>query len=203
MRLVMLAWAVVTLPLLATRPGVAAEIDFDDLAPGTPVGEISGVGFSENVPGYALAVVSRFETSSGQNGLGIADGGFEVLFPGDVITLDFATPVESLEIRFVSSPNTPAGVFSIASTTGVATSGTSPDQVLADQGEVFSVSLEPAGPFEQAVITAGEGLYSFNLDDIRFVPEPAVGVALLHGAALLLLLRRTRRRPRSARRRLS
>jgi hypothetical protein len=176
--------------ILIACPLRADVLDFDALVVGSPVQQIGVVVFSEDVPTYDLAVVSRFQTTSGDRGLGVLDGGFEVFLPGDVLTFDFTGPVTSLGVSFVSSPNTPGGVFTVSTSAGNASSASTPELVLGDEGEVFTVSIGPAAPFTQAVITAGEGLYSYNLDDITFVPEADFLIGLIAGIALLATLHR-------------
>ncbi len=200
-----IAWAAALLPAvvcvaavaLSAKPAIASVIDFEGLPAGTPVTEIDGVTFSADVSPYPLAVISRFETSSGDRALGVDDGGFSVLLPGDVVTLAFAQPIEFLSVRFVSSPNTPAGVYQMTTTAGSASSATTPDAVLPDQGEVFRVVFASATPFTLAQLTGGDGLYSYNVDDIVFAPEPTVPIGIGAGSMLLLDLQRRRRSRRA------
>lgn len=92
-------------------------IDFDDLSPGTIVGTIEGVTFTSNI-GLPLTVSTGFDTTTGFNYLGVNDGGWELFFPNDVVTLTFDTPATSLTVDFISSPFTSGEVFSIETNLG-------------------------------------------------------------------------------------
>ena len=110
----------------------SATIDFDSLPQGSPVTTIEGVTFTTNIVGYDLAVSDLFDTTSGDNYLGVADGGFEVFLPGDLVTLEFTSPVNTVSVNFISSPVTPGGVFMIDTPEGAAYSDSTPDAILGD-----------------------------------------------------------------------
>lgn len=143
-------------------------------------------------------VSNIFDTTSGSNYLGVGDGGFEVFFPGDVVTLTFANPITSLSANFISSPDTPGEVFSIeAGILGSGISGAAPTQILGDEGEVFPVSFSSLTAFSVASMTGADGLYSYNIDDISFtpstaVPEPSTMILLGSGLVTILFARRSR-----------
>ncbi len=189
--------ALAALLLLLAYNAHAVVIDFDALAPGTPVATIDGVTFSSNIIGYDLVVSTGFDTTSGLNYLGVDDGGFEVFFPQDVVTLTFADAITSLTVNFISSPVTPGEVFSIDTALGSSTSGSDPDSVLGDSGEVFSVSFSSLTPFTSADLTSAAGLYSYNIDDIAYTPAagvPEPSTMALFGAGIIPLVGLWRRR---------
>ncbi|KPJ91869.1 MAG: hypothetical protein AMJ53_10550 [Gammaproteobacteria bacterium SG8_11] len=173
----------------------ATLIDFDALAPGTPVTTIEGVTFSSNT-GLDLIVSNIFDAASGDNYLGVDDDWDEVFLPffGDVITLDFAEAITSLTVSFVSTPFPPTGSYSISTLLGNAVSQAIPDFILDDDGEVFTVMFESATPFMMAELSGGiDGVHSFNIDDIQFtptaVPEPTTLALLGIGILILLIFR--------------
>lgn len=175
--------------------GHSDTINFDNLNSGDPVTTIQGVTFSSNISGYTLVVSNIFDTTSGSKYLGVGDGGLEVFFPGDVVTLTFANPITSLTANFISSPNTPGEIFSIdAGALGSGISGTLPTLTLGDGGEVFPVSFSSVTPFTVASLTGADGFYSYNVDDISFnpsvpIPEPSTVTFLGLGLGAVLFAR--------------
>ncbi len=169
---------------LAAGPSAAVTIDFDALAPGTPVATLGDVTFSVD-PDVGLEVGTGLATTSGANYLASADGDGSFL-SGDVITLEFAVPVRSLSLAVVSTMGTAPGAFTLFSDAGMATSG-APDAFLG-MDEVFLLSIEPSAPIARAELRASAGgLFAFNPDDVTYaVPEP--GVALMLTALLVPLL---------------
>lgn len=190
---------------LTSPAAYAAVIDFDGLTPGDLVTTLGGVTFSSNIVGYDLIASSGFDTTSSSNYLAVDDGGFEVFLPGDVITLDFATPINSLSVSFISTPSTPGNAFEISTSVGSATSGAAPDSILGDGGEVFMVLFSSATAFNSAdLLTPILDVFSFNVDDIVYnarvpggdEPLPLPPVIWLFMPALLLAWRRGGRRLR-------
>lgn len=172
----------------------SATIDFESLPPGTLVTSLGDVTFSTNIEGYSLVVSDVFDATSGENYLGVDDGGLEVFFPGDVVMLDFAVPVSSISVSFISSPDTPRGIFVIDTPSGMSTSGATPDNVLSDSGEIFTVSFQSATPFVSAQLFAdlslgdGSGIISFNIDDITFILVPIPSALLLLSCGLCSII---------------
>ena len=177
--------------LLVSPTANAVTIDFDSLVSGSLVNSINGVTFSSSVGpeyGFDLVVSSVFDTSSGENSLGVGDGGTEVFFPGDTIDLVFDTPVTSLSVNFISTSNTPPNTFSITTLFGSSSNGNTPDSVLADTGEVFNVMFTSATPFTSAQLYGGAGgAHTYNIDDIFFTVVPVPPAILLFTSGLLLL----------------
>lgn len=178
----------------------AASIDFDSMATGGLITTVGEVTFTSDT-GLPLVVSSIFDTSSGFNYLGVADTPLEVFMPGDTVTLAFSLPVTYLAVKFVSSPATPGGLFSIITDSGTVLSGASPTLTLPDGGEVFALEFFASTPFSAADLSsAGTGLYSYNLDDIVYTPVPVpaalpmLGFSVLGG--LLISNRRKARRTR-------
>jgi hypothetical protein len=177
----------------------ATTINFDDLSPGTVVSTIQDVTFTSSVtPEYGLDLIvsSVFDTSSGENSLGVDDGGTEVFLPGDTIDLLFATPITSLSVNFISTSNTPPNTYSITTPAGSSSNGSTPDAILPDTGEVFTVLFSSATPFTTAQLYGGAGgAHSYNIDDITFstVPLPPSILLFLSGFLLMGRLIRTQR----------
>ncbi len=191
--------------LLLCADAQAGIIDFDSTAPGTPVTSIEGVDFSSNT-GLDLIVSNVFDAASGDNYLGVDDGGVEVFLPsfGDVVTLDFATGITSLSISFISTPFAPVGTYSVTTVLGTVASMAIPDAILADGGEVFRVTFSSVTPFFSADLSGGDDfnlVHSFNIDDIAFVnvSEPPGYLTLGLGVLLLLLVQRFSNEDRSTR----
>ena len=176
--------------LMVSTAAHSATINFDNLTSGSLVTTINGVTFSSSVtPEYSLDLVvsSVFDTSSGENYLGVGDGGSEAFFPGDTIDLVFDTAITSLSINFISTSNTPPNTFSITTLFGSSSSGT-PDSVLPDTGEVFNVMFTSATPFMSAQLYGGAGgAHTYNIDDISFTVVPVPPALLLFTSGLLLL----------------
>ena len=173
--------------LTSSAAYAVTTIDFDSLSAGEIVTVLEGVTFSSNT-GLDLVVSDQFDTTSGANYLGVDDGGFEVLFPGDIVTLDFATPVTSLTVHFISSPLTPGSAFEISTLVGSAASGATPDIILGDGGEVFPVNFTSVEAFASAeLLSPGAGLYSYNIDDISFTVVPLPTAMWLFASGLMVL----------------
>ena len=174
----------------------STTIDFDNLADGSLVTTISGVTFSSSVTpdfGLDLVVSSVYDTTSGQNYLGVGDGGSEAFFPGDTIDLVFATPITSLSINFISTANTPPNTFSITTPVGFVSNGNTPDSTLPDTGEVFTLLFASATPFSSAQLFGGNGgVHTYNIDDITFTVVPLPPAFLLFASGLLFLGKATR-----------
>lgn len=172
----------------AVLPCRAQVITFDDLAVGTSVSTLAGVTFSSNT-GLPLIVASGFSTTSGTQYLGVGDGGVQVFLPNDEIEMRFETPINNITVNFISTANPPVGAFHLRTVFGEQVSRATPDSVLLDQGEVYTVSFfYPEGFLSALLIGSDPGaIYSFNVDDIETsrVPEPGtLGLTVL---ALLLV----------------
>jgi hypothetical protein len=195
----LLGAACACLLLLSPIAHSSTIIDFDNLADGTVVSIIDGVTFSSSVApeyGFDLVVSNVFDTTSGQNYLGVGDGGSEAFFPGDTIDLTFATPINSLSISFVSTSNTSPNTYSITTSEGSVSNGITPDSTLPDTGEVFTLLLTSATPFSAAQLFGGNGgAHTYNIDDIAFTTVPLPPAFLLFASGLLFLFKNVRRRP--------
>ena len=195
--------AFAALPLFAAQQAVAVVIDFDALPAGTPVTTISGVTFSSSVNalGYTLEVSDLYDTDSGENYLAVDDPdpiGDGVFLMGDTITLDFAAPITSLSVSFISTPLFPdwGSLFSIETLVGTAVNTLPPDTTLLDGGEVYRVTFSSATAFSSATLASlviadppdpfFGSLYAFNIDTIEF--ELADGGTVPVPGSLLLLL---------------
>ena len=165
---------VLWLVLFVTLQAEAFVINFDNMPSGSVVTTIGEVTFSTNVSGYSLTATDMYLTTSSPNSLGV-NYSLPVFLPGESVTLRFASPINFLSVNFISSPLTPAGVFSIGTLVGSSQSSATPSEILADSGEVFPVSFFSETPFTEATLSSlADGIYSFNIDDMTgyLVPKP-------------------------------
>lgn len=177
--------------LISTTAYSATIINFDNLAPNSIVNTIDGVTFSSSVApeyGFDLIVSSVYDTSSGENSLGVGDEGTKVFFPGDTIDLTFDTAITSLSVNFISTSNTSPNTYSITTLFGSSSNTNTPDSVLPDTGEVFNVLFTSATPFTSAQLYGGAGgAHTYNIDDITFTVVPVPPAIVLFTSGLLLL----------------
>ena len=176
-----------------------ANFDADtpgDIAEGATV---DGITFNYTIDGGAgsLAIANLFDTTSPSNYLGSDDPTTEALFPGDSVTMKFASPVNALGFFIIGGPYT-AGDFTLTDGTDNAVSGTTLEQVLGDGGQVIFLGITNTAGFSSATISldssAGE---LWDVDDIvtgvngnnnggnPTVPEPGVFTLLLVALGLL------------------
>jgi len=98
-----------------------------------------------------------------------------VFLPGETVTLTFSVPVTSISAKFVSSLLTPANAYNITTSVGTAQSSVTPDSILPDGTEIYTVTFSSATPFSTATFgTNFEEVYSFNIDDITYIIDAPI-----------------------------
>ena len=188
------------LALLAIPVNASALlIDFDSLTAGDTVNEVDGVSFSSNT-GLGLIVSDIFDTTSGENYLGVNDGADEVFLGSfnDQIYLSFSQDVIGISVSFVGAPANSVE-YQIITPSGMASSDDFADSILPDGGEVFGVSFSSLTAFTEATLTGISELASYNIDDIEItfaepVPEPGTVVLFLSGLAGIHAFRERRKK---------
>ncbi|MFY9803685.1 MAG: PEP-CTERM sorting domain-containing protein [Candidatus Acidiferrales bacterium] len=177
---------------------------FDSDTPGLIAegGTVDGITFNYTIDGGAesLAITNLFDTTSGTNYLGSNDPGTGALFPGDSVTMTFASPVNALGFFIIGGPYSD-GDFTLTSSTASATSSSMPEETLGDGGLVIFLGISSTTSFSSATITldpsAGE---LWNIDDITTaggtsnsggggstMPEPGTWALLAVGLAICAL----------------
>lgn len=183
-----------------------ANFDSDtvgNVANGSTVDGIT-LSYAPSFGAESLAIVSTsdyFDTTSEPNYLGSSDPTTAAFFPGDSVSMSFASPVNALGMFIIGGPYSD-GDFTLASSTATALSSSALEETLGDGGQVIFLGISSTSSFSSATITlsssAGE---LWNLDDITSavgstttppppMPEPsslallAIGVALC-GCAFL------------------
>ena len=193
------ALLIILVGLIIPCTATADIVNFDDLAPGEIVSEINGVSFSSSVSGYGLnLVVSTGNlTTSMSNYLGVDDSFSDLFLGGDEIYLEFAVPVKSLSVSFISTANTDEGVYSIETPYATVSNGLAdlvfdPEDPFSD--EVFVVTVVSDTPFTTASLISDLGVQSFNIDDIEFQPVPLPGAIWLLASGFGLIAFKKNRR---------
>jgi hypothetical protein len=139
---------------------------------------VDGIQFNYNIDGGldSLAIVSSliyFDTTSPPNYLGSNDLGTAALFPGDSVTMSFASPVNALGFFIIGGPYN-NGDFTLSSTTATAISSNVLEETLGDGGQVIFLGITSTTAFSSATVSldpsAGE---LWNLDDITTAQIPA------------------------------
>ncbi|MEO0880162.1 MAG: hypothetical protein AAFY22_10675 [Pseudomonadota bacterium] len=160
-------------------------IDFDDLAPGAVVSSIDGVTISSNI-GLDLVVSTGLQTTSGDNYLGVDDGGTQSFLGLDEVTFDFDEAITSFSLTAVTTPFLPAGALTLTGG-GEFSVSAAPDEILSSGDEVFILTIASLAPFMSATLSAASGVFAFNIDDIVFETFIDPEVVPVPGAALLFL----------------
>jgi hypothetical protein len=176
--------------------GGPGTLDFDSLPPGTLLLSGSaqdGGTFTYAIGGLTLEVTDAFDTTSGQNSLGLT-GGDGSLLDGDTITLAFPTPLHAMGLSVITSDPVLAGEIQLITSSGTALGSGVAETTLPDGGIVYFLGLVSADLFSAATLTFaddGEINFAFNVDDIiRAIPEPTTGILLSLGLVSFAILRR-------------
>jgi hypothetical protein len=193
---------------LAALPGAPATITFEAFAPGTllPSGAALGAGVSvtyeiDDGGGglLTLAVVDRFDATSGTRSLGVDDPANEdQLLLGDPLDFAIVGGTRAFGLSVISGDPLFAGDVRLVTAQGEAANGDLEESVLPDGGLVYFVGLVAPAPFAQVAVRYGpgsDGAAFFNVDDVTLVPEPGAGAGALVAAGALGALARRNCKP--------
>jgi hypothetical protein len=148
-----------------------ANFDSDSVGNVANGSTVDGITFSytPSAGNDSLAIVSTadyFDTTSEPNYLGTNDPGTAAFFPGDIVSMSFASPINALGMFIIGGPFSDND-FALATPTVTAFSSSVLETTLGDGGEVIFLGLTSTAAFSSATITlnssAGE---LWNLDDI-------------------------------------
>ncbi len=135
-----------------------------------------------------LKVTDRFDTTSGNNYLGLDDpGNFDQFIAGDGFNIDLGGPFNAIGLYFITSDPLFIGDILLQTALGVAVNSGMQEAMLDDGGFVYFVGLvSPDFSFGSAQIrfdTAAVGTFLYNVDDIvtAKIPEPGTVVLVLVG----------------------
>ena len=183
-------------------------VDFESTAAGTLISDGDTVGtitFNHTIDdGFGgtldLKVTDFFDTTSGNQYLGVDDGADEVFLDGDNFSMSFA-PTQAIGLFVIGSPgDAQAGDITLAGAGASVSNSGAPDLTLGDGGEAFFLGIiEPdlTMPFSSASLsTIGGGFFTYTVDDIitgQPVPEPGT-LALLCASVIGLFIGHKRRK---------
>ena len=187
---------------VALFPGTPASIDFDSTAAGTTIpngGAFGGITFTLTSVPLDFVVSDFFDTTSGENALGV-EGGDQSFIALDEWDMSFGD-TRALGLYIISSDPLFEGDIELVTSAGTATNSGVELDILPDGGLVYFIGIvADTLPFSSAQVRYGSLVtadnFIYNVDDItrlveRSAPEPSMLVLALAGAAGL---RRQRRR---------
>jgi cysteine-rich repeat protein len=180
----------------AVLPGPASIEDFESLTDGAPVSALGPLSFSEMVVGEDLRATDAFDTQSPILSLGL-DNPDEALLDGDALYIDASMPLDAIGLYVVASDAVLPGEIRLVTPLGATLGDAAPVGTLADGGLVYFLGFASDQTFDQALVGFegdGEVNFVYTADDVLYhVPEPAIGMMLAAGTALLGVLERRRR----------
>ncbi|MFW5640516.1 MAG: hypothetical protein ACOC0H_05070 [Thermodesulfobacteriota bacterium] len=169
-------------------------LDFEDSEAGDliPSGDsLEGILFSYDIFDESMAVVDEYDTTSGNNSLGLTlDGevrGNNYFWDGDEFDLFFG-PVHAIGLYFITSDFAIAEEIRLETARGTAYNSEE-SLLLNDGGLAYFVGMVSDAPFTSAHIgfaADGESNFVYNVDDITLasseafnpIPEPATFLLL-------------------------
>lgn len=178
-------------------------LDFESLDAGAllPSGStVDGITFNYSIDDLDMIISDTFDNTSGENSLGINDGGDNVFLSGDTFMMSFDRTIHALGLYVICTPQgVIAGDFELSAGAGSVFNSGTPALILPDTGEAFFLGLVETDVnlgFTSAMLKSfdpeGVGLFEFNVDDITtaVVPEPGTLVLFSTGVLGGLLWRR-------------
>ena len=169
------------------------------IAPGTTLNGITYTAFPLSSDGVnsTLGRIDNLYGRIGSAGLGLQDGGdaTSFFFPGESMTVTFASPVFAVGIFFNVVPS-PAGSLFVQTPVGTTAAG----GPTFDQGTLYFAGLISDTPFATATVGGtADAAGGFTLDDLTytnalppgvFTPVPPTLLAAVAGVGLLARFRR-------------
>jgi len=187
---------------LAALPGAPSTITFEGFAPGAllPSGAALGAGVSVSYEiddgaggSLSLAVVDRFDTTSGTRSLGVDDPDNEdQLLLGDELDFAIAGGTRAFGLSVISGDPLLDGDLRLVTPQGEIGYAATLVTTLPDGGLVYFVGLIAPTPFPSVGLRYGAGSAGaafFNVDDVTLVPAPAAGAGAGTAAGALAALR--------------
>ena len=165
------------------------------IAAGTTLNGITYVSFPVGTQGRTVDTFNRF----GQQSLAAARPSTapagQFFFPGEAITVSFASPVFGFGLFFNAATASPAGTFFVNTSVGSATS-----TGVYDQSTFYFVGFTSPTAFTTATFGATTAATSgFNVDNLTYastavIPEPTTYALVAAGLAGVMTIARSRRR---------
>lgn len=155
---------------------------------------VIGDGSGGTVPS-PMKVTDLFDTTSGQNYLGIDDpGNFDQFVAGQIFNLLLGGPFNALGMYFITGDPLLPGDIMLQTDVGTATTNGIADSILGDGSLVYFLGVvSPDLTFGRGFVRFGEGAdgaFLYNVDDIVIAKVPEPGTAFLVVLGLLILSHR-------------
>ena len=158
-------------------------LDFESSSPGDllPSGNsLGGITFTYAIDGINMKVDNQFDTTSGNNYLGLDDpGNFDQFITGDSFNLNLGGPFNALGLSFITSDPLEAGDIKLQTPLGDILNSAVEESILADGGFVYFLGLvsldSPFGLAQIRTEPTADVTFLYTVDDIitAKVTEPS------------------------------